>query len=309
MSQALKNLLTLLNLEKIEEGLFRGQSEDLGLRQVFGGQVVGQALYAAKETVPEERLVHSFHSYFLRPGDSKKPIIYDVETLRDGNSFSARRVAAIQNGKPIFYMTASFQAPEAGFEHQKTMPSAPAPDGLPSETQIAQSLAHLLPPVLKDKFICDRPLEVRPVEFHNPLKGHVAEPHRQVWIRANGSVPDDLRVHQYLLGYASDLNFLPVALQPHGIGFLEPGIQIATIDHSFRCYFDRQMGFFTLQWIDKLDHPFRCYFDRRECFFRLQWFDKLDHPFWCYFDRRLGFFRLQWFDKLDHPFRCYFDRR
>ncbi len=99
-------------------------------------------------------------------------------------------------------------APEAGFEHQKTMPSAPAPDGLPSETQIAQSLAHLLPPVLKDKFICDRPLEVRPVEFHNPLKGHVAEPHRQVWIRANGSVPDDLRVHQYLLGYASDLNFL-----------------------------------------------------------------------------------------------------
>lgn len=120
MSQALKNLLTLLNLEKIEEGLFRGQSEDLGLRQVFGGQVVGQALYAAKETVPEERLVHSFHSYFLRPGDSKKPIIYDVETLRDGNSFSARRVAAIQNGKPIFYMTASFQAPEAGFEHQKT---------------------------------------------------------------------------------------------------------------------------------------------------------------------------------------------
>lgn len=112
------------------------------------------------------------------------------------------------------------------------MPSAPAPDGLPSETQIAQSLAHLLPPVLKDKFICDRPLEVRPVEFHNPLKGHVAEPHRQVWIRANGSVPDDLRVHQYLLGYASDLNFLPVALQPHGIGFLEPGIQIATIDHS-----------------------------------------------------------------------------
>ncbi len=109
MSQALSNLLALLDLEKIEEGLFRGQSEDLGLRQVFGGQVVGQALYAAKETVPVERLVHSFHSYFLRPGDSQKPIVYDVEVLRDGNSFSARRVAAIQNGKPIFYMTASFR--------------------------------------------------------------------------------------------------------------------------------------------------------------------------------------------------------
>jgi len=110
MSQALSNLLSLLHLEKIEEGLFRGQSEDLGLRQVFGGQVVGQALYAAKETVPADRLVHSFHSYFLRPGDSQKPIVYDVEVLRDGNSFSARRVAAVQNGKPIFYMTASFQA-------------------------------------------------------------------------------------------------------------------------------------------------------------------------------------------------------
>ncbi|ENF3567283.1 acyl-CoA thioesterase II [Salmonella enterica] len=232
MSQTLNNLLTLLNLEKIEEGLFRGQSEDLGLRQVFGGQVVGQALYAAKETVPEERLAHSFHSYFLRPGDSQKPIIYDVEVLRDGNSFSARRVAAIQNGKPIFYMTASFQAPEPGFEHQKTMPTTAGPEGLPSETEIAQSLAHLLPPVQKEKFLCDRPLEIRPVEFHNPLKGHVAAPTRQVWIRANGTVPDDIRVHQYLLGYASDLNFLPVALQPHGIGFLEKGIQIATIDHS-----------------------------------------------------------------------------
>ncbi|AKE58007.1 acyl-CoA thioesterase II [Citrobacter farmeri] len=232
MSQALKNLLTLLNLEKIEEGLFRGQSEDLGLRQVFGGQVVGQALYAAKETVAEERLVHSFHSYFLRPGDSQQPIIYDVEVLRDGNSFSARRVAAIQNGKPIFYMTASFQAPEPGFEHQKTMPHAPAPEGLTSETDIARTVAHLLPPILKDKFLGDRPLEVRPVEFHNPLKGHVAEPTRQVWIRANGALPNDIRVHQYLLGYASDLNFLPVALQPHGIGFLEKGIQIATIDHS-----------------------------------------------------------------------------
>lgn len=232
MSQALSNLLALLNLEKIEEGLFRGQSEDLGLRQVFGGQVVGQALYAAKETVPSERLVHSFHSYFLRPGDSQKPIIYDVEVLRDGNSFSARRVAAIQNGKPIFYMTASFQAPESGFEHQKTMPAAPGPESLKSETDIAREFENFLPPSVREKFLCDKPLEIRPVEFHNPLKGHVAEPSRLVWFRANGTLPADLRVHQYLLGYASDFNFLPVALQPHGVGFLEPGMQVATIDHS-----------------------------------------------------------------------------
>lgn len=232
MSQALNSLLALLNLEKIEEGIFRGQSQDLGLRQVFGGQVVGQALYAAKETVAEERLVHSFHSYFLRPGDSQKPIVYDVEVLRDGFSFSARRVAAIQNGKPIFYMTASFQAPETGFEHQKAMPEAPSPDALQSETDIARQFENFLPPALKEKFLGERPLEIRPVVFHNPLKGHVDQPTRQVWLRANGTVPDDQKVHQSLLGYASDFNFLPTALQPHGIGFLEPGMQVATIDHS-----------------------------------------------------------------------------
>lgn len=232
MSQALNNLLTLLNLEKLEEGLFRGQSEDLGLRQVFGGQVVGQAIYAAKQTVPAERIIHSFHSYFLRPGDSQKAIIYDVETLRDGKSFSARRISAIQNGQPIFYMTASFQGPESGFEHQKTMPTVQGPEQLPSESEIAQRLAHLLPPAARDKVLAEKPFEIRPVTFHNPLKGHVDQPERCVWIRANGQVPDDPRIHQYLLGYASDFNFLPVALQPHGKGFLEPGMQVATIDHS-----------------------------------------------------------------------------
>lgn len=232
MSQALQNLLDLLDLEKIEEGLFRGQSEDLGLRQVFGGQVVGQALYAAKQTVPADRNVHSFHSYFLRPGDSSKPIVYDVETLRDGNSFSARRVSAIQNGKPIFYMTASFQTPEQGFEHQNTMPDVPPPEGLMSESEIAQKVAHVLPEKVREKFLGQKPIEMRPVKFHNPLQGSVEVPHRYVWLRANGTMPDDLRIHQYLLGYASDFNFLPTALQPHGVGFLEPGMQVATIDHS-----------------------------------------------------------------------------
>ncbi|MBS6435880.1 MULTISPECIES: acyl-CoA thioesterase II [Pantoea] len=241
MSQALQNLLNLLNLEKLEEGLFRGQSEDLGLRQVFGGQVVGQALYAAKQTVPEERIIHSFHSYFLRPGDSKKGIIYDVETLRDGKSFSARRVSAVQNGQPIFYMTASFQAPESGFEHQNVMPEVPGPETLASEQDLAQKMAHLLPEKVREKFIAERPLEIRPVQIHNPLKGRVDEPVRQVWIRANGGLPADLRIHQYLLGYASDLNFLPVALQPHGKGFLEADMQVATIDHSM--WFHRPFNF------------------------------------------------------------------
>ncbi|MDW8845919.1 acyl-CoA thioesterase II [Erwinia sp. MMLR14_017] len=232
MSHALQNLLNLLNLEKLEEGLFRGQSEDLGLRQVFGGQVVGQALYAAKQSVPADRIIHSFHSYFLRPGDSQKAIIYDVETLRDGQSFSARRVSAVQNGHPIFYMTASFQAPESGFEHQKLMPEVPGPDNLTSESEMARQLAHFIPEKAREKFLSEKPFEIRPVKFHNPLKGHVDEPTRHVWIRANGAMPKDMRIHQYLLGYASDFNFLPVALQPHGKGFLEPGMQVATIDHS-----------------------------------------------------------------------------
>ncbi|MGM3191953.1 acyl-CoA thioesterase II [Dickeya dadantii subsp. dieffenbachiae] len=232
MSQALQNLLNLLNLEKLEEGLFRGQSQDLGLRQVFGGQVVGQALSAAKQTVPAERFIHSFHSYFLLPGDSQKPIIYDVETLRDGNSFSARRVSAIQNGRSIFYMTASFQTRESGFEHQSDMPQVTPPDDLPSEQDIARSMAQLIPPVMRQIFTNDRPIEIRPVKFHNPLKGEAAPPVRQVWCRANGAMPDDERTHQYLLGYTSDCHFLLTALQPHGVGFLKRGMQVATIDHA-----------------------------------------------------------------------------
>ncbi|MEC5318012.1 acyl-CoA thioesterase II [Brenneria populi subsp. brevivirga] len=232
MSQALQDLLALLNLEKIEEGLFRGQSDDLGLRQVFGGQVVSQAMSAAKQTVPEDRRIHSFHSYFLLPGDSRKAIIYDVENLRDGNSFSARRVKAVQNGKPIFYMTASFQSQEAGFEHQNVMPVVTPPEALRSEQDIAQSMAHALPPQFRDKFTRPRPIEFRPVRFYNPLKGEVAEPLRHVWCRANGPLPDDERLHQYLLGYTSDCHFLLTALQPHGVGFLDPGMQVATIDHS-----------------------------------------------------------------------------
>lgn len=233
MNQALHKLLELINLEKIGEYLFRGQSEDLGLRQVFGGQVVSQAIYAAKQTLTSDRAIHSFHSYFLRPGDSHEPIIYEVEILRDGNSFSARRVSAIQHGKPIFYMTASFQSQESGLEHQSSiMPEVPPPKGLLSETELAKSLSHLIPQKLYENFISHQAIEMRPVKFHNPFKGHVEGHERYVWFRANGTMPNEQHVHQYLLSYASDFNFLPTALQPHGIGFLEPNIQIATIDHS-----------------------------------------------------------------------------
>lgn len=138
MSKSLQNLINLMKLEKIEEGIYRGQSEDLGFPQVFGGQVIGQALYAAKQTVVDDRMGNSFHSYFLRPGDSHKPIVYDVEILRDGGSFSARRVSAIQNGKPIFYMTASFQSHEESFEHQNIMPDVPYPEELIPQDEIVK---------------------------------------------------------------------------------------------------------------------------------------------------------------------------
>lgn len=233
MSEVLETLLTLLHLEKIKTNKYRGQSQNLGLRQLFGGQVVGQALSAAKHTVQAERKIHSCHSYFLRPGDSNQPITYEVEIIRDGNSFSTRRVSAIQNDLTIFYMTASFQGEEAGFEHQSAiMPDVPAPETLASETDIAKKIAHLLPEQVRALFCNEMPIEMRPVKFHSPLQGGTDKPVRYVWLKANGNMPDDLGIHQYLLGYASDFNFLPTALQPHGVALLQQGMQVATIDHS-----------------------------------------------------------------------------
>ncbi|PSU51641.1 acyl-CoA thioesterase II [Photobacterium frigidiphilum] len=232
MSKELNELLNLLQLERLEQGLFRGQSEHLGLPQVYGGQVIGQSLSAAKETVDSLRHVHSFHSYFLLPGDPEKPIIYDVEKLRDGKSFSTRRVKAIQNGRPIFYLTASYQAEEAGFDHQSTMPNVAGPEGLASEKELVQSIAQYLPKKAVETFGRDRPIEVRPVTVVNPLKPKAADPKQYLWIKANGEMPNDPRIHQYVLAYASDWGFLVTALQPHGVTLLTPKMQVATIDHS-----------------------------------------------------------------------------
>ncbi len=233
MSLALHNFLKLINLKKIEERLFQGQSEDLGLNRVFGGQVISQAIYAARQTVPHERSIHSFHSYFLRPGDSHKPILYDVELLRDGNSFSARYIRAMQNDKIIFYMTASFQNNETGIEHQySVMPQTIPPEGLQSENELSFAISDTKEKKIYEKLTNNQPVEIRPVKFHNPFQGQTEKPVQCVWIRANGTMPDEQYIHQCLLGYASDFHFLPTTLQPHGIGFLQQGVQIATIDHS-----------------------------------------------------------------------------
>lgn len=232
MSQVLDDLLALLSLEQIEVGLFRGQSQDLGFGHVFGGQVMGQALSAAKQTVAPTRQVHSFHSYFLRAGDEKQPIVYDVEIMRDGGSFSARRVKAIQKGRPIFYMTCSFQEHEEGFEHQALMPDVPGPDGLLNQQELAMTLRDKVPTKMLDKFMADSPIEMRLVDPQNPFNPKAREAKRHIWIRANGSVPSDHSVNEYLLAYASDFNFLVTAAQPHGVSFLTPGMRMATIDHA-----------------------------------------------------------------------------
>lgn len=250
MSQVLQDLLNLLDLETIEEGLYRGQSQDLGFAALFGGQVMGQALCAAKKTLAEDRQVHSLHSYFLRPGDAHKPIVYDVESIRDGKSFSTRRVQAIQYGKPIFYMTASFQVAEEGIEHQSTMPDVPGPEGLISDLDVHRKHAELIPEALRSKFTSDKPILMRFVTDYNPFNPQKTEAKRYVWLKANGEMPDDLRIHKYLLAYASDFNFLPTALQPHGLSFASPKMQMATIDHAMWFHRDFRMDDWVLYAID-----------------------------------------------------------
>lgn len=250
MSQVLQDLLNLLDLETIEEGLYRGQSQDLGFAALFGGQVMGQALCAAKKTLPEDRLAHSLHSYFLRPGDAHKPIVYDVESIRDGKSFSTRRIQAIQHGKPIFYMTASFQVAEDGIEHQAEMPDVPGPEGLVSDLDVHRKHADLIPAPLRSKFTSEKPILMRFVTDYNPFNPQQSEPKSYVWLKANGEMPDDLRVHKYLLAYASDFNFLPTALKPHGLSFASPNMQMATIDHAMWFHRDFRLDDWVLYAID-----------------------------------------------------------
>lgn len=231
MSQVLQDLLSYLSLEKIEEGIYRGQSQILGFGRVFGGQVISQALAAAERNITD-KVLHSFHSYFLRPGDDKKPIIYDVEVIRDGSSISTRRVKAIQYGKPIFYITASFEKPQQGYEHQNQMPDVVGPEGLISEYHFYQQNLDKIPAHLHSIVSCEKPIEIRHVQVNDPFNPEKMSPKRQVWIKANGDLPDDPSTHRNLLAYASDFNLLPTALFPHGKSLIEEGMQVATIDHS-----------------------------------------------------------------------------
>lgn len=232
MQPLLKNLVDLLALERIDRDLFRGLSQDLGWGSIFGGQVLGQALSAATQTVANDRPLHSAHGYFIRAGELDRPIVYRVDRLRDGRSFSTRRVVAEQEGEAIFSLAASFQIEETGFEHQDPMPDVPAPESLRSERELALALGDGLPEALRSRAAGERPIEIRPVEPHNPFAPVPRPPTRRLWYRAVDRLPDDPALHRYLLAYASDFSFLGTALDPHGASPLTRGMQVASLDHA-----------------------------------------------------------------------------
>jgi len=231
VQRILQDLIRLLDLEKIELNLFRGVSPREGWQRVFGGQVIGQALVAAGRTV-EGRTAHSFHAYFLRPGDPEVPILYDVDRIRDGTSFTTRRVVAIQHGRPIFNLQASFQVEEPGFEHQAEMPKVRGPDGLKSETELRMEVADRLPERMRPIFTRARPIEVRPIDPQDEFDPEPRPPVQHVWFRAVDRLPDDPALHQCVLAYASDLTLLDTSTLPHAVSWWNDKLQSASLDHA-----------------------------------------------------------------------------
>lgn len=231
MQTAIASLLSILDLEQLEENLFRGLSPQVGWQRVFGGQVIGQALVAAARTV-EGRGAHSLHAYFMREGDPAVPIIYNVDRIRDGKSFTTRRVVAIQHGAAIFSMSVSFQVTEQGLDHQIRMPTVPPPEELPSEEELKAAYLHNAPEGVRRYWERPRPIELRPVDLRHFLSREKLEPLQYVWVRATGTLPDDPDIHRCVLAYASDMTLLDTALFAHGRMIFDPDLQAASLDHA-----------------------------------------------------------------------------
>lgn len=227
-----EHLAGILDLEKIEENIYRGMSPDVGWQRVFGGLVISQALTAASRTVVADRHVHSLHSYFLRPGDPSVPILYEVDRIRDGSSFTTRRVVAIQHGKAIFSLSASFQVDEPGLEHQSRMPDVPLPEDLPGPDQIYETYLEDAPEHIRRFWLRERPVEIIPVSMTHYISSDALPPEQHIWIKANGKVPDNRPLQAAFLAYLSDMTLLDTSLFPHGLSVFDRTIQGASLDHS-----------------------------------------------------------------------------
>ena len=233
MKQELQDLLDLLDLEQIEVNLFRGVSPDEGWQRVYGGQVLGQALVAASRTVEDEtRNAHSLHGYFLRPGDTTIPILYKVDRIRDGRSFTTRRVIAIQRGHAIFSMSVSFQVTETGLEHHFDAPVVPAPADCISERDLHKKYASDIPEEFKGRAERPRPIEMRFVEPINEYNPVPAKPEQHVWIKTIDAMPEDIRLNQCVLAYASDMTLIDTSYRPHALGWGNANFQVASLDHA-----------------------------------------------------------------------------
>ena len=238
MTTAMDQLLAILDLEKLEHNLYRGRSPQVNWQRVFGGQTIAQALVAAQRTVTADRHVHSLHVYFMRPGDIRVPIVYEVDRIRDGGSFTTRLVVAIQHGHAIFSLEASFQVDENGLEHQLPMPlDVPPPEELQDQRELLEKASHV-PEAIRRFWARERPLELKPVNTRHYESRDKLPPRQNVWIRLTGPVPEDRSLHSVLLAYLSDMTLLDTSTFAHGRGLFDPDIQAASIDHAM--WFHRQ---------------------------------------------------------------------
>lgn len=233
MSSAMQELLAILDLERLEHNLFRGRSPKLDWQRVFGGQTIAQALVAAQRTVEPGRFVHSLHGYFMLPGDTKLPIVYEVDRIRDGGSFTTRRVVAIQHGKAIFSLEASFQHDEDGLEHQVPMPlDVPDPDTLLDQNELMSQFGERVPHGVRRYWERDRPIDMKPVVVEHYTSREKLDPRQNIWIRTAGPVPADRAVQAAVLAYLSDITLLDTSTFAHGRAIFDPDIQGASLDHA-----------------------------------------------------------------------------
>jgi len=232
MKPILQELVSLLELERLEDNLFRGPSRDIGTNRVYGGQVLGQAIKAAQYTVEENRNIHSLHAYFLREGDHDSPIIYEVERSRDGNSFSARRVVAIQHGRPIFTLSASFQFDEDGLEFGIDFPDVPGPDEVLSVREYETKHLDSLPEKFQRLLRLSAPFELKPVGFDEGIQSETYSPCRHFWVKTIDDLPQEPQLHRSILAYVSDYGLLTTSLVPHGLRFTDTSLIMASIDHA-----------------------------------------------------------------------------